>query len=174
MRQLIDDLLDLTKIESGIKLDLQPVPINMIVVDCIESLRPTAQNKQMTIISDITDSLPQVMGDKGRLRQVLINLIGNAVKYTPPEGWVKVTAEPRGNTLRLTIQDNGLGISPEDQIHIFDRFYRVRRPETDSIEGTGLGLAIVKSLVEAHNGQIGLESRLGEGSIFYLTLPLAG
>ncbi len=174
MRQLIDDLLDLTKIESGIKLDLQPVPINLIVVDCIESLRSTAQNKQMTIISDITDTLPQVMGDKGRLRQVLINLIGNAVKYTPPEGWVKVTAEPRGNTLRLTIQDNGLGISPEDQIHIFDRFYRVRRPETDSIEGTGLGLAIVKSLVEAHNGQIGLESRLGEGSIFYLTLPLAG
>jgi two-component system phosphate regulon sensor histidine kinase PhoR len=96
------------------------------------------------------------------------------VKYTPPEGWIKLSAEPRGNMLRLTIQDNGLGISPEDQIHIFDRFYRVRRPETDSIEGTGLGLAIVKSLVEAHNGQIGLESRLGEGSTFYLTLPVAG
>jgi signal transduction histidine kinase len=174
MRQLIDDLLDLTKIEAGIKLDLQPVPINMVVVDCIESLRSTAQNKQMTIISDVTDNLPTVMGDKSRLRQVLMNLIGNAVKYTPPEGWVKVSAEPRGNTLRLSIQDNGLGISPEDQIHIFDRFYRVRRPETDSIEGTGLGLAIVKSLVEAHNGQIGLESRLGEGSTFYLTLPVAG
>ncbi|MEO8611853.1 MAG: ATP-binding protein [Chloroflexota bacterium] len=172
MRQLIDDLLDLTKIESGIKLDLQPVPINSVVVDCLESLRPNVQNKQMTVISEINDSLPNVMGDKSRLRQVLMNLIGNAVKYTPPEGWVKVSAEPRGNMLRLTIQDNGLGISPEDQIHIFDRFYRVRRPETDSIEGTGLGLAIVKSLVEAHNGQIGLESRLGEGSTFFLTLPV--
>jgi len=174
MRQLIDDLLDLTKIEAGIKLDLQPVPINSVIVDCLESLRPTAQNKQMTIISDVHETMPQVIGDKSRLRQVLMNLIGNAVKYTPPEGWVKVTAESRGNTLRLAIQDNGLGISPEDQIHIFDRFYRVRRPETDSIEGTGLGLAIVKSLVEAHHGQIGLESRLGEGSTFYLTLPLAG
>jgi signal transduction histidine kinase len=173
MRQLIDDLLDLTKIESGIKLDLQPVPINAVVTDCIESLRPTAQNKQMMILSEINDTLPQVIGDKSRLRQILMNLIGNAVKYTPPEGWVKVTAEPRGGTLRLAIQDNGLGISPEDQIHIFDRFYRVRRPETDSIEGTGLGLAIVKSLVEAHNGQINLESRLGEGSTFYLTLPVA-
>ena len=174
MRQLIDDLLDLTKIESGIKLDLQPVTINAVVVDCLESLRPNVQNKQMTVISEVNDSLPNVMGDKSRLRQVLMNLIGNAVKYTPPEGWIKVSAEPRGNMLRLTIQDNGLGISPEDQIHIFDRFYRVRRPETDSIEGTGLGLAIVKSLVEAHNGQIGLESRLGEGSTFYLTLPVAG
>jgi signal transduction histidine kinase len=174
MRQLIDDLLDLTKIESGIKLDLKPVPINAVVVDCLESLRPNVQNKQMTVISEVNDSLPNVMGDKSRLRQVLMNLIGNAVKYTPPEGWVKVSAEPRGGMLRLTIQDNGLGISPEDQIHIFDRFYRVRRPETDSIEGTGLGLAIVKSLVEAHNGQIGLESRLGEGSTFYLTLPVAG
>jgi len=173
MRQLIDDLLDLTKIEAGIKLDLQPIPINAVVTDCIESLRPTAQNKQMAIISDVNEKLPFVVGDKTRLRQVLMNLIGNAVKYTPPEGWVKITAESRGNTLRLAIQDNGLGISPEDQIHIFDRFYRVRRPETDSIEGTGLGLAIVKSLVEAHNGQIGLESRLGEGSTFYLTLPVA-
>jgi signal transduction histidine kinase len=94
------------------------------------------------------------------------------VKYTPPEGWVKVKAEERDTTLRIAIQDNGLGISPEDQAHIFDRFYRVRRPETDSIEGTGLGLAIVKSLVEAHNGQIGLESSLGEGSTFYVTLPI--
>jgi two-component system phosphate regulon sensor histidine kinase PhoR len=94
------------------------------------------------------------------------------VKYTPADGWVKVRAEMRDTMVRITIQDNGLGISPEDQVHIFDRFYRVRRPETDSIEGTGLGLAIVKSLVEAHNGQIGLESRLGEGTTFYLLLPV--
>ncbi len=174
MRQLIDDLLDLAKIESGIKLDLQPVPISSVVYDCIEALKPAAQNKAMQVISEVPESLPSVVGDRSRLRQILMNLIGNAIKYTPPEGWVKVSAETRGEMLRLSIQDNGLGISPEDQIHIFDRFYRVRRPETDSIEGTGLGLAIVKSLVENHNGQIGLESRLGEGSVFYFTLPVAG
>jgi signal transduction histidine kinase len=173
MRQLIDDLLDLTKIESGIRLELQPVQIDSIILDCVDSLRPNIQNKAMTLINEVTETIPQVMGDNSRLRQILINLIGNAVKYTPPEGWVKVSAEPRGNMLRIAIQDNGLGISPEDQIHVFDRFYRVRRPETDSIEGTGLGLAIVKSLVEAHNGQIGVESRLGEGSTFYVNLPLA-
>jgi signal transduction histidine kinase len=173
MRQLIDDLLDLTKIESGIKLELQPVSIDAIITDCVDSLRPTVQNKAMTVINEVTDSIPQVVGDRGRLRQILINLIGNAVKYTPPEGWVKISAEARGEFLRVAIQDNGLGISPEDQIHVFDRFYRVRRPETDSIEGTGLGLAIVKSLVDAHEGQIGVESRLGEGSTFFVTLPMA-
>jgi len=173
MRQLIDDLLDLAKIESGIKLDLKAVSLHAIIEDCIEQVRPAAQNKEMTITNLVIDSLPPVMGDESRLRQILINLIGNAVKYTPPQGWAKISAERRGSMLRIAVQDNGLGISPEDQMHIFDRFYRVRRPETDSIEGTGLGLAIVKSLVEAHNGQIGLESRLGEGTTFILTLPLA-
>ncbi len=173
MRQLIDDLLDLAKIESGVQLNLQPIQVHSIVNDCIDSLRPAAQNKSMTITTETNSSLPLVRADHMRLRQILINLISNAVKYTPPEGAVRVRAEPRGNTLRVFVQDNGLGISPEDQVHIFDRFYRVRRPETDSIEGTGLGLAIVKSLVEAHGGQIGLESHLGEGSTFYITLPLA-
>ncbi len=173
MRQLIDDLLDLAKIESGVQLNLQPVQVHNVINDCIESLWPAAQNKSMTITTETNGSLPLVQADYMRLRQILINLISNAVKYTPPEGWVKIRAEQRGSTLRVFIQDNGLGISPEDQVYIFDRFYRVRRPETDSIEGTGLGLAIVKTLVEAHGGQIGLESHLGEGSTFYVTLPLA-
>ncbi|NWG16904.1 MAG: GAF domain-containing protein [Chloroflexi bacterium] len=173
MRQLIDDLLDLAKIESGIQLKLTPVQINTVITDCIDSLRPAAQNKSMTIIAETNNNLPPVTGDYDRLRQILMNLINNAVKYTPPEGKVMVCAEKRGNMLRVAVQDNGLGISPEDQIHIFDRFYRVRRPETDSIEGTGLGLAIVKSLVEAHRGQISVESTLGRGSTFYLMLPLA-
>jgi signal transduction histidine kinase len=107
------------------------------------------------------------------MRQILINLIGNGVKYTGTEGWVKIGAEIKGSSLRIMFQDNGMGISPEDQIHVFERFYRVRRPETDNIEGTGLGLAIVKSLVEAHGGQITVESKLGEGTTFYLVLPIA-
>ena len=172
MRQLIDDLLDLAKIESGIKLELQPVQLTQVLAECTEAIRPSAANKSMVLTTDLPDDLPLIVGDRARLRQIFVNLMSNAVKYTPPEGWVKVRAEQRGTTLRVAIQDNGLGISPEDQAHIFDRFYRVRRPETDSIEGTGLGLAIVKSLVEAHNGQIGLESSLGEGSTFYVTLPV--
>ena len=172
MRQLIDDLLDLAKIESGVKLELQSIQLTQVLAECAEAIRPSANGKSMTLNTEFADDLPLISGDRARLRQIFINLISNAVKYTPPEGSVWVRAEQRGTTLRIGIQDNGLGIAPEDQAHIFDRFYRVRRPETDSIEGTGLGLAIVKTLVEAHNGQIGLESSLGEGSTFYVTLPI--
>ncbi len=173
MRQLIDDLLDLAKIESGIKLDQHPTQIEQIIQDCLEQVKPAAQNKAITVFNNINDKLPAIMADKSRMRQILINLIGNGVKYTSNEGWVKIGAEIKGSMLRFSIQDNGMGISPEDQIHVFERFYRVRRPETDNIEGTGLGLAIVKSLVEAHGGQITVESKLGEGTTFYLVLPIA-
>lgn len=174
MRQLIDDLLDLAKIESGIKLDVQPVQLKDLIDECVESLAPAIQNKNMTTAIEVDTTLSPVAADPSRLQQIMLNLIGNAVKYTQPEGLVRIKAEQRDTMMRISIQDNGMGISPEDQAHIFERFYRVRRPETDSIEGTGLGLAIVKSLVEAHSGQIGLESRLGEGSTFYVLLPLHG
>lgn len=173
MRQLIDDLLDLAKIESGIRLELQPVDIRELVGECVDSLQPAIMSKAMHISTEITSDLPMLWADRARLQQILLNLISNAVKYTQPEGQVQVTAESRDAAVRIAIQDNGMGISPEDQTHIFERFFRVRRPETDSIEGTGLGLAIVKSLVEAHNGNITLESRLGEGTTFILSLPTA-
>jgi two-component system phosphate regulon sensor histidine kinase PhoR len=173
MRQLIDDLLDLAKIETGIALKLEPTAVSPMLEECIQSLQPQVLNKQMLVVEDFPSDLPPVLADQTRLHQILTNLIGNAVKYTQPEGQVTVTAEQRDTMLRITVQDNGMGISPEDQSRIFDRFYRVRRPETDSIDGTGLGLAIVKTLVDAHNGKIGLESRLGEGTTFYLSLPLA-
>jgi signal transduction histidine kinase len=171
MRQLIDDLLDLAKIESGIQLNPEPVDMRELVTECIDSLQPAIATKNMTMDLNLPADLPMLLADRSRLQQILLNLIGNAVKYTQPEGQVRLIAENRERAIRILIQDNGMGISPEDQAHIFERFYRVRRPETDSIEGTGLGLAIVKSLVEAHNGKIGLESRLGEGTTFYLTLP---
>lgn len=172
MRHLIDDLLDFARIESGLKLDVQPVPLAPLLGQCVESITPIATSKLMEVISEVSPSLPPVAGDPMRLSQVFNNLVSNAVKYTPPEGRVRVWAEQRDATIRIAVQDNGLGISPEDQARIFDRFYRVRRAETENIEGTGLGLAIVKRLVEAHRGDIGLESHLGEGSTFYVTLPI--
>lgn len=173
MRQLIDDLLDLAKIESGITLDFEALELGEAIHDCVEHIRPLAQNKSIDLIIQVSDDLPRVLGDRLRLRQILNNLVSNAIKYTAPNGWAKIVAEQRNNVVRIVIQDNGMGISPEDQIHIFERFYRVRRPETDSIEGTGLGLAIVRSLIELHNGQIGVESKLGEGTAFYVLLPIA-
>lgn len=172
MRQLIDDLLDLAKIESGIDLSLEPISLNALIQEVVDINSSTAINKSMNVVTEIPDELLVVKGEHNRLHQIFNNLIGNAIKYTPPEGEVNVKVEKRGGMVRVSVQDNGLGISPEDQAHIFERFYRVRRPETESIDGTGLGLAIVKSLVEAHQGTIRLESTLGEGSTFFVTLPL--
>lgn len=173
MWDLIDDLMMMAKIEAGMQLDVRSVSAFEIISQSVDQIASLAEGKAMSLKNDLAPTLPRVKGDPRRLSQIFANLIGNAVKYTPPEGAVRVWAEQRGNALMIAVEDNGLGISPEDQAKVFDRFYRVRRAETDSIEGTGLGLAIVKRLVEAHHGQIGLDSHLGEGSTFYVTLPLA-
>lgn len=172
MRHLIDDVLDLAKIESGIALDVQPVVVDTMLKECIEGVKPLADSKLMQLEVDLNTGLPMIAGDPNRLQQIFNNLVGNAVKYTQREGRVRVSVERLDRNLRFMVKDNGMGISPEDQARIFDRFYRVRRPETETIEGTGLGLAIVKKLIEAHQGQIGLESSLGEGTTFYVTLPI--
>ena len=173
MRQLIDDLLDLAHIDAGLELNLEPINLYPVIEDSVTGLNHLAEEKSLTLAINVPqDDLPLVDGDKKRLRQILTNLVSNAIKYTPPEGQVTVSTRVGKDMLTVSIEDNGLGISPEDQAQIFERFYRVRRPETDAIEGTGLGLAIVKSLVEAHGGAIGLNSRLGEGSTFFFTIPL--
>jgi len=172
MRGLIDDLLNLAKIESGIQLNVSSLEIKPLLQGCINGIRGAAAAKMIAIDFSVEPVDLYLAGDLTSINQVFSNLIGNAVKYTSPEGKVTVKAEKNGDAVLVTIQDTGLGISPEDQARIFDRFYRVRRPETDNIEGTGLGLAIVKRLVEIHRGQIGVESRLGEGSKFFVRLPL--
>jgi signal transduction histidine kinase len=172
MRRLIDDLLDFAKIETGIQLKRQPVSMFQIINDCVQAITPMAESKAMIIEVDVSSAIPPVYGDPERLHQIFSNLIGNAVKYTPPEGKVRVRAETREGSLIIAVADTGIGIAPEDQARVFERFYRVRRIETEAIEGTGLGLAIVKKLVDLHQGSIGLESRLGEGTTFYVTLPI--
>ncbi len=172
MRQLIDDLLDIARIEAGLSLEFEDVSLIDILNRSIRSSTQQATLKQITMDIDLPENLPIISGDPKRLEQIFNNLIGNAVKYTPPEGEVKVYTEVRQNALRIFVKDNGMGIGAEDQAKIFERFYRVRRPETDSIEGTGLGLAIVKSLIEAHEGKIDLKSVLGGGSTFRVTLPI--
>ena len=171
MRQLIDDLLDLAHIDAGLEIRPEPTNIQNIITDSVLSLENLAEEKRLSLSMQLAPDLPLVKGDSKRLRQIIINLVSNAIKYTPPEGHVAVRATMEEDSVIVSVEDDGMGISPEDQVQIFERFYRVRRPETDGIEGTGLGLAIVKSLVEAHGGEIGLESHLGEGSKFYFTVP---
>ncbi|RPJ01752.1 MAG: GAF domain-containing protein, partial [Chloroflexi bacterium] len=172
MRQLIDDLLDMARIESGINLRYTDVNLRYLLDSVALSFKPQLEEKAMMMELSIPPDMPPITADEGRLSQILNNLIGNAIKYTPPEGHIDVRAEVNGDFANITVKDNGFGISPEDQSHVFDRFYRVRTAETEAIDGTGLGLAIVKSLVELHGGEIGLQSHLGEGSTFHFTLPL--
>lgn len=173
MRQLIDDLLDMARIESGINLRYTAVNLRYLLDSLALSFKPQLKDKMMTLEIDLPPDLRPILADEGRLSQIITNLIGNAIKYTPPEGHVWVRAETGSDSVQISVQDDGLGISPEDQAQVFARFYRVRTAETESIDGTGLGLAIVKSLVELHGGKVGLESHLGKGSTFYFTLPLA-
>jgi two-component system NtrC family sensor kinase len=173
MRQLIDDLLDIAKIEAGLKLEAEDVNIVEVLSRAYQNSKPLAEKKNITLIVDLPEQLPIISGDPARLEQIFNNLVGNAVKYTQTNGRVHVYTEMKQDFLRVFIEDNGMGIGAEDQAQIFERFYRVRRPETDNIEGTGLGLAIVKSLVEAHKGKIDLKSALGVGSTFRVILPIS-
>ncbi len=172
MRNLIDDLLDLARIESGITLRYSWVHLGHLARIVTERFEMQVREKAMHLKAEIADDLPLIPADENRLAPIMTNLVSNAIKYTPPEGHVTLRIDPFDGKVQITIEDDGLGISPEDQTQIFTRFYRVRTPETDAIEGTGLGLAIVKSLVELHGGKLGVESRLGQGSTFYFTLPL--
>lgn len=171
MRQLIDDLLDMAQIEEGIQLSLYPITLNDIVRSCVASFSNVLEQREMTLTVDLP-TLPLVEGDIGRLTQVFQNLISNAIKYTPPKGTIRIFGESSADSVLISIQDSGIGISPEDQARIFERFFRVRNTQTAKIEGTGLGLAIVQSLVHAHKGTIRVESERDEGSTFKVSLPI--
>ncbi len=114
-----------------------------------------------------------VIGDRLKLRQLLLNLVDNGVKYTPEGGEMRISLERDDGRFKLRVMDNGIGIAPEDQPHIFDRFFRVDKARSREAGGSGLGLSICKWIVEAHGGEITLESELGKGSIFTVTLPRA-
>jgi signal transduction histidine kinase len=120
---------------------------------------------------DVPDRLPPVTGHPRNLEEAFSNLIGNAIKYTPAGGKVRVSAASGPETLTVKVTDTGIGIAEEDQKRLFQRFYRVRNEQTRYIQGTGLGLSLVKKIVESHNGRVEVESRPGRGTTFSVSLP---
>lgn len=171
MGALIDDLLDVGRIEAGIDIDMEPCPISPVINEALHSLMPQAKEKSIQLNSQLEKELPLVMANSTRLRQVLTNLIGNAIKYTPNNGQVLIKTFQRDDEIWVQVIDNGIGIPAADQPHVFEKFYRVRGEHVANIKGTGLGLALVKSIVEKHQGRIWLESVFGEGSTFTVALP---
>jgi len=169
--ELIGDLLDLGKIEAGVGLEMDICQLEAIINKTVEELRSQAEAKRQRLDVELTPQLSPVLGNDLRLGQVVANLVGNAIKYTPEGGLISVRASNDNGQIMVSVQDTGFGIPPTDQPYIFDKFYRVESEETDDISGTGLGLAIVKSVIERHNGRVWVESEPGVGSTFTFILP---
>jgi PAS domain S-box-containing protein len=170
MNRLIQDLLDVKRIEHG-RLAVEPrlVSAGALLTEAVEMLRPLAASNAIALDIDTVDKLPRVSADVHRIQQVLSNLIGNAVKFTPRGGRITVSAELAAGELRVGVSDTGAGIPAEQLPHIFGHFWQGARADR---RGVGLGLSIAKGIVEAHEGRIWVESVVGEGSRFYFTLPV--
>lgn len=169
MERLIKDLLEIKRIEAGyFNLERERHAVSALLVEAEEALAPITAGKGQPLVIHQPDSPLYVLADRERVLQVFSNLVGNAVKYTPPDSPITVSAELDGPDVRFTVADRGPGIAPESLPHIFDRFFQVRKTGG---HGIGLGLAIVKGIVEAHGGNVWAESEPGAGSRFHFTLP---
>ncbi|MCK6630712.1 MAG: cell wall metabolism sensor histidine kinase WalK, partial [Anaerolineae bacterium] len=182
LQRLVNDLQELSRVEAGaFHLNRQPLAMTDLMVRITDRLRPQFEEKQITLQLNLPVDLPPVMADEDRVSQVLLNLIGNALQYTPDGGTVTITAKIQNlkskiqnRELLFTIRDSGIGIPPEHLPHLFSRFYRVDKSRSRVGGGSGIGLTIVKHLVEAHGGQVWAESRgTGRGSTFGFSLPVA-
>ncbi|MFB3881190.1 MAG: sensor histidine kinase [Armatimonadota bacterium] len=173
--QMVNDLLDVTRLEAGKPLVVtRKIAPEEFIRQGAHVIEPIAAERKLTLTVDLPPDLPQVKGDAERLRRVVMNLVGNAVRFTDEGGSVTVSARagPEGRFLFVTVTDTGVGISPEEQRHVFDKFSR-GAASGEGRESTGLGLYFCKLMVEAHGGKIGVESQPGEGARFTFTLPLA-
>ena len=175
LARLSNDLLRLSQIEAGkMNADFQAVDMKSLLAGGVEAAQSAAAPKGLTVaLPNASASLPSVRGDANLLRDVLRNLLDNAIQYTPAGGRVEVTASAQDSFVLVTVSDTGIGIPRSDQPRIFERFYRVDAARSREVGGTGLGLSIAKHIVEAHGGKIWVESDIGEGSRFHFSVPVA-
>ena len=172
LTQLVEELLELSRIESGqAPLRVDAMPAEEIIRSGAERLRPQAERLNVDLILELPADLSDVLVDASRVRQVVTNLVHNAIKFTPAGGRIVVSAKSDEDRVTITVQDNGVGIPADDLPRIFERFYKTDRARSG--DGTGLGLAIAKHVIQAHGGEIWAESVEGRGSTFYFTLPVA-
>jgi len=172
LTQLVNNLLNISRLESGaLELEQEPVSLGDVLQQTVSKLRSIAQGKDITLTAELPARLPTVTGDRSWLEQVVTNLVGNAIKFTPEGGRVTVRASQSNGEILVEVSDTGIGIPADSLDRIFTKYYRVPDESGERPEGTGLGLHIAKKIVEAHGGRIWAESTLGEGSTFRFTLP---
>ena len=172
MSRLIQDLLDVTRVEAGdVVVERSRVPVSQLICDAVE-VRIGAAAASVDLRLEVARDVPDVWADRDRLLQVFDNLVGNALKFTPPGGHIRVGAAALNeDEVQFWVADTGVGIAAEDLPHVFDRFWQAHKGER---RGTGLGLTIVNGIIEAHGGRIWVESAVGSGTTFFFALPAAG
>jgi signal transduction histidine kinase len=169
LRELIDNLLDSSRLETGtLGMTLEPTKLSTIIRDSVSRTQAVYPNMEVEI--DIGDDIPVLQADPTRIAQVMDNLLSNANKYAPGSQ-IAVASDRRDNVVEIGVQDGGPGIPPEHVPHLFERFYRVPE-QTSNVRGTGLGLYICRKIIEAHSGEIGVESQEGSGTRIFFTLPI--
>jgi two-component system phosphate regulon sensor histidine kinase PhoR len=172
LNALLEDLINISQIESGeMKMSFRFFHVNEFLESIAKEFEPIAANRNVVLqLSLSTSADDEAFGDKERLRQVLNNLIGNAINYNKPKGEVVLSSEKTADGIQISVRDTGVGVPSEHISRIFERFYRVDNDRSRALGGTGLGLAIVKHIIEAHGSQVQVESKTGEGSIFRFVL----
>jgi two-component system phosphate regulon sensor histidine kinase PhoR len=173
LARLTEDLLTLSRVEQNLqKFEFELHTVNGLIHDAFELLRPMAQKSRIELVEEAAPDDAVACCDAEAVSQILSNLMDNAIKYTPEGGRITVGAKALGPVVEVFVRDTGAGIPAEDLPRLFERFYRVDKARSRELGGTGLGLSIVKHLVVAHTGTMRVESRVGEGSTFYFTLPV--
>jgi two-component system phosphate regulon sensor histidine kinase PhoR len=171
LTQMVAELTELSRIETGrAELKMAPTDLNLLMKEVVAQMNPLAEKQQVTIATDLDKDLPIVGADKERIRQTIINLVHNAIKFNHPGGKVAVSIRADGESVTVNVSDTGIGISEEDLPHIFERFYKADKARANG--GSGLGLAIAKHTIQAHGGNIWAQSEEGKGSTFSFSLPL--
>jgi signal transduction histidine kinase len=175
LASLVEDLFALSRAEAGgMQVEIQPVDASALVNEVAEVMGPLVQREGKIALSvRVQPGIPSALADPDRVRQILANLVRNAVRHTPEGGIIAITVEAQESWIMVAVADTGEGIPAEHLPHIFERFYRVDRTRSRATGGTGLGLAIVRHVAQAHGGEVSVESEEGKGSTFRLKLPLA-
>jgi signal transduction histidine kinase len=169
--KLVTDILDVSRLDTDtMRFEMEKISTVEILDEIGEDMRPVIEGKNLKFITKIPRDLPDVMGDRNRLSQVLKNLLVNAIKFTD-NGSISVEAEKREDHILISVKDTGIGISNDELKKIFNKFYQAYTGDDRKNEGTGLGLYICKEIIRKHNGEIWAESKLQEGSQFYIKLP---
>jgi two-component system phosphate regulon sensor histidine kinase PhoR len=173
LAQIVDELLDLARLESGrIRLSLEKIEPEVLIRHAVRRMSPQIERAGLTVELEVEPGTPAITGDRARIDQVLLNLVHNAVKFTPEGGRISIRAEEVNQFVEFQVRDTGVGVNPEDLPRLFERFYKADRARRS--EGTGLGLAIAKHIVHGHGGTIWAEQNDGGGTVFVFQLPVAG